>query len=171
MKFGFRYEKEAAAAGVCECVRQLAQPDVHSAASTLPINEQGLRVIAWRCCNEVDWINFVLTKISFLSWRRLFVPVQSSCAIFLWPLKAPAWYDFGACALEEVAKSSLVRNSILEKNWCLYEDPNSSNTDSRTHNELVTLLAVLKSYFSQIKGSSERISEARSNCCHLASQH
>lgn len=31
---------------VCECVRQLAQPDVHSAASTLPINEQGLGVIA-----------------------------------------------------------------------------------------------------------------------------
>lgn len=45
MKFGFRYEKEAAA-GVCECVRQLAQPDVHSTASTLPINEQGLRVIS-----------------------------------------------------------------------------------------------------------------------------
>lgn len=88
--------------------------------------------------------------MSFLSWRRLFVPVQSSCAIFLWPLKAPAWYDFGACALEEAAKSSLVRNSILEKNWCLYEDPNSSNTDSHTHNELVTLLAVLKSCFSQV---------------------
>lgn len=50
-------------------------------------------------------------------------------------------------------------------------NPNSSNADSRTHNELVTLLAVLKSYFSQIKGSSERISEARSNCCHLALQY
>lgn len=109
IKFSLLYENEGSSLW-----GRLTQPDVHSTAFILAINEQGLRVIAWRCCNEVDWINFVLTKMRFLSWHWLIVLVQWSC---MWPC-------------EEEPKSCLVRNSISEKNWCLYVDPNPSNTDN-----------------------------------------
>lgn len=91
IKFSLPYEKEGSSLW-----GRLTQPDVHSTAFMLAINEHGLRVIAWRCCNEVDWINFVLTKMRFLSWSWLIVLVQWWCTIYLlWPLKATAWYDFG----------------------------------------------------------------------------
>lgn len=72
IKFGLSHENE----GSGSLGGRLAQPDVHFTAFVLAIAEHRLRVIACRRCNKVDWINFVLTKRRFLSWRWLFVLAQ-----------------------------------------------------------------------------------------------